>query len=422
MHKPFTTIVEPQTAEYHTFRGRYLRSSVMRFMSLIGIISSFALAAALSLLINRFGHNNVPFWALFAGAFFFNILSAYVNARRELASFLDNGWTLTPELISTKVERSWVSPLDPITSFDIVAEAASGIGLSKIIGYEKSLQFSYDPFQGTMQVSRYRTAWLGLSIEIVIKVEKAGECRVTVKSKPGLSAFYFQNGDAFHWTTKISQHLEASILNHYEQKQQKERNQVLERAALESKLAALQAQVEPHFLFNTLANLKYLIRTNPDTAQQLLSSLVAYLQTAMPDMRSISSKLARECTLAQHFLTIMQIRMGQRLHFSIDYPKELADTSMPPAMLISLVENAIKHGLEKATRAGTVTIDVSQQAQRMCIKVSDDGVGLNDFGGNGVGLSNIYERLQLLYGDRAELVIDSREPSGVEAKLYLPIN
>ena len=87
---------------------------------------------------------------------------------------------------------------------------------------------------------------------------------------------------------------------------------------------------------------------------------------------------------------------------------------MPPAMLISLVENAIKHGLEKI-RAGTVTIDVSQQAQRMCIKVSDDGVGLNDFGGNGVGLSNIYERLQLLYGDRAELVIDSREPV-VEAK------
>lgn len=421
MHTPFHIINEPQSLEYKRFKSSYLWSSLARYMAFIGLGSAVLLAFALQVFCTLFGWHQISLLQLFLASLAFQAVSGWVNARRELVTFLDNGWELNDELIAPSVQRQWESPLDALTSFERCAELASGIGLTKVLGYDKNLSFEQDPFHGTMRLSRYRWSFLGLSIQISIKASQRGAPTIMVESKPGLSVFYFQNGDAYQWTTKIAAQLQNALQETYQQQQDRQRAEVLERKALEAKLAALQAQVEPHFLFNTLANLKYLVRTNQEQALQLLSDLVLYLQTAMPDMRTSSSTVARECDLAKHFLNIMKIRMGDRLSFSISCPAELGPLAIPPAMLISLVENAIKHGLEKATRKGEVHIIVTRKQQHLVLNVWDDGVGLGDFGGNGVGLSNLHERLRLIYGDRAELIIGPREPTGVEASLCFPL-
>jgi len=174
-------------------------------------------------------------------------------------------------------------------------------------------------------------------------------------------------------------------------------------------------------LFNTLANLKYLVRTDADGAQQMLDYLVGYLQNALPDMRSVSSTLERELELARNYLSIMQIRMGQRLRFRIDAAPALLALPFPPAMLISLVENAVKHGLERASRPGEIVISATLSGARLRVLVSDDGTGLADQMGQGFGLANIHERLQLLYGDAASLAVTAAQPNGVNAALTVPL-
>ncbi len=421
MHTPFHMINEPQSPEYKRFKFNYLCSSIVRFMVIIGLLSSLALSFAVQYIFSVFGISSITFVHIFFACLAFQITSGWVNARRELACFLDNSWELNDELVSPYVRREWLSPLDALGSFERCAELASGIGLSKNLGYDQNLWFVQDPFRGSMRLSRYRWHWFGLSIKISIEVHQQGAPLVVVESLPGLSVAYFQNGDAYQWVNKIAAQLQIALQDTYQQKLDQQRVESLERKALESSLAALQAQVEPHFLFNTLANLKYLIRTDTEKAQELLSSLVLYLQTAMPDMRTSSSTVARECELAKHFLQIMQIRMGDRLSFTINCPSELGAITIPPAMLISLVENAIKHGLEKATRKGKIEIDVRSCDQRLMISVQDDGIGLDDFGANGVGLSNLHERLGLIYGNGAELIIAPREPNGVNAALCFPL-
>jgi len=194
----------------------------------------------------------------------------------------------------------------------------------------------------------------------------------------------------------------------------------MERRVVEARMAALQAQVEPHFLFNTLANLRYLIRTDADAAQQMLDHLVGYLQNALPDMRSVSSTVQRELDLARAYLSIMQIRMGERLQFLIDAEEDALAMPLPPAMLISLVENAVKHGLERASRPGVIVIAAEVRGDSLRVTVRDNGIGLTEHSGQGFGLANIHQRLALLYGARASLTVSASEPCGVDAVLTVP--
>ena len=199
----------------------------------------------------------------------------------------------------------------------------------------------------------------------------------------------------------------------------------LERRLTEAQMATLQAQVEPHFLFNTLANLKYLIRTDQRAAQEMLDHLVGYLQNAMPDMRSVSSTLGREMDLVSDYLAVMRIRMGTRLRYAVEVAEELRSLPFPPAMLISLVENAVKHGLERASRPGLITISARHESDStdglLSVSVVDDGVGLTEQSGQGTGLANITERLLLLYGRKAGLFVAPGDGQGVCAVLTVPI-
>ena len=188
----------------------------------------------------------------------------------------------------------------------------------------------------------------------------------------------------------------------------------------EAKLSALQAQVEPHFLYNTLASVQALTEVDPARASEMTGHLIHYLRNALPKMRESVSTVGQEVELARAYLNILQMRMGKRLAFEIDVPAELAETPFPPLMLPSLVENAIKHGLEPQREGGQVRISARVQDGRVRLVVEDTGRGFSETPGAGVGLANIRERLAALYGDKAHLVLEANQPHGVVATIDVP--
>lgn len=198
----------------------------------------------------------------------------------------------------------------------------------------------------------------------------------------------------------------------------------LSQAALASDLKALQAQIEPHFLYNTLANTRYLVRHQPERAVDMLDHLIAYLRSALPDLRSPMSTLGRECELASHYLELMAIRYGERLTVRVHCDDELREMALPPLMLMPLVENAVQHGVEP--HAGVVTVCVS--ARRIAgtsgvrVAVRDNGAGVGDAVlGSGVGLRNVRQRLQALYGISADLQLRRADDGWTAAELTLPL-
>jgi signal transduction histidine kinase len=195
---------------------------------------------------------------------------------------------------------------------------------------------------------------------------------------------------------------------------------LLSKQAIEAELKLMQAQVEPHFLFNTLASVQFLAETEPPKASQMLGHLIAYLRAALPQLRSNSTTLGQESDLAQAYLSIMQMRMGARLRFAIDIPEELRAHRFPPMLLMSLVENAIQHGIESQAQGGTVRLDARREGERLTVSVADDGRGLGDKIGNGVGLSNLRGRLAALYADKARFRLEEVTPHGARATVDLP--
>lgn len=196
----------------------------------------------------------------------------------------------------------------------------------------------------------------------------------------------------------------------------------LRQAALSAELKALQAQIEPHFLYNTLANTRYLARHDADKAVRMLDHLIAYLHSALPDMRRAMSTLAREFTLAEHYLALMAIRYGERLSYHFDCPPALGDIELPPLMLMSLVENAVQHGVEPKPGAVRVSVAAALEDGRLRITVRDDGAGLRPgILGTGVGLRNLRQRLDVMYAGRAAFTLFSTDDQQTCAQLHLPL-
>jgi LytS/YehU family sensor histidine kinase len=189
---------------------------------------------------------------------------------------------------------------------------------------------------------------------------------------------------------------------------------------VEARLSALQAQIEPHFLFNTLANVKRLYETFPAQGREMLSSLINYLRAALPSMRRSGSTLERELELARSFLTILKMRMRERLDFSISHDAELGGARVPPMVLPTLVENAIKHGLAPLPEGGRIDISARRDGDDLLLEVRDDGAGFSGQAGAGVGLANTRSRLAALYGQRAGVELAAGTPRGVTASIRLP--
>jgi hypothetical protein len=196
----------------------------------------------------------------------------------------------------------------------------------------------------------------------------------------------------------------------------------LKRQLAEAQLKMMQAQVEPHFLFNTLASVDFLIETDPPRASKMQKNLIAYLRSALPQMREGSTTLGKEVGLCRAYLEILKVRMDDRLSYAITVPQGLASAQFPPMMLQSLVENAIKHGLEPKAEGGSLTITADVANGNLRVTVADTGLGFGAGArpGTGVGLANVRERLAALYGGRAKLTVDANTPTGTIATIEVP--
>jgi sensor histidine kinase YesM len=195
----------------------------------------------------------------------------------------------------------------------------------------------------------------------------------------------------------------------------------LERAVLEARMEALQAQIEPHFLFNTLASIDQLIQTDPPRASRMQQSLIRYLRSALPQMREGSRPtLGQQVDLCGAYLEIMAMRMEARLQPVVRIPEGLKSAVFPSMMLQTLVENAIKHGLEPKPEGGRLEISADIVDGQLAVHVLDTGVGFMPQGEAGVGLANIRERLKVLYNGRAELIIGVPPTGGTRATIKVP--
>ncbi len=199
----------------------------------------------------------------------------------------------------------------------------------------------------------------------------------------------------------------------------------LRRQVAEARMAALQAQVEPHFLFNTLASIDHLIETDPRRASQMQKNLIALLRASMPSLRESQPQahnLGREMAVIRPYLEILKVRMEDRLQTRLDVPDGLLSAEFPPMMIQSLVENAIKHGLEPKAEGGELRLAAEIVHGKLAVTVADTGLGFGKAAtaGTGVGLENIRERLKLLYGDNAAMTVADNAPSGTVVTLTVP--
>ncbi len=195
-----------------------------------------------------------------------------------------------------------------------------------------------------------------------------------------------------------------------------------ERQVVEAQLRALQAQIEPHFLFNTLANIISLVDREPAAAKRMLQYFTAYLRRSLQRSRTGASTLGHEASMLRDYLGIFKLRLGPRLEFSIEIPDELAGLPLPPMLLQPLVENSIIHGIEPKVEGGTITVTAEKRGAMLRLMISDTGLGFSDVvKGNGVGIENVKSRLRALYADRAALVLEDNEPCGVTARIEVPV-
>jgi hypothetical protein len=199
----------------------------------------------------------------------------------------------------------------------------------------------------------------------------------------------------------------------------------LKRQVVEARMAAMQAQVEPHFLFNTLASIDHLIETDPKRASVMQKNLIALLRASMPTMREnhpAAHNLGREMAVIRPYLEILKVRMEDRLQTEIDVPEGLMSAEFPSMMIQSLVENAIKHGLEPKPEGGLLSVRAEVSHGKLAVTVADSGLGFGKAAtaGTGVGLANIRERLQLLYGNKASMTVAENRPSGTLVTLTVP--
>ena len=194
----------------------------------------------------------------------------------------------------------------------------------------------------------------------------------------------------------------------------------LERRALDARFRLLQAQVEPHFLFNTLANVQALVDAGAPQASNVLRSLIAYLRAAVPRLHQPAT-LEQELQLVRAYLDVMHMRMPDRLAFQVHMDEGVAGLQCPPMSLLTLVENAVRHGIDPGELGGSIMIEARLQAGRCILRVTDTGVGLQPLGrGLGTGLAALRERLQLAFGGEAQLSLSEVTPHGVRAEVSFP--
>jgi sensor histidine kinase YesM len=234
---------------------------------------------------------------------------------------------------------------------------------------------------------------------------------------PQMIVFFIVYGTAITFVFYSKYRLEAS--RELAQQERIKRLSV-EKEAIESNLRLLQAQIEPHFLFNTLSNILSLIDTDPAKGKSMLANLIYYLRTSLSRTLPAVTTLGQEIETIRAYLDIQKIRMSERLRFAIDIPEELLHYPLPPMLLQPLVENAVKHGVEPRIEGGEITIRTSVQDEAVRVEISDTGNGFSSCHEPGIGIGNVRERIKLLYGEKGRLILQENDPRGVTAIVEVP--
>ena len=197
----------------------------------------------------------------------------------------------------------------------------------------------------------------------------------------------------------------------------------IEKRMAETRLKLLQAQIEPHFLYNTLSNILSLMETDGDKAWAMLSDLIKYLRTSLAMARETATTIGQEMAVVRAYINIFKLRMGNRLTYRIEIPDDIATQPLPPMLIQPLVENAILHGIDPLVEGGKVIVSAKKCADKLKVRVTDNGSGMNtkESRNAGIGLTNIRERLKALYGQRACLRLEDSQPSGLTAIIEVPL-
>ena len=200
----------------------------------------------------------------------------------------------------------------------------------------------------------------------------------------------------------------------------------ISRAAMDAELRRaqlqfLRAQIEPHFLFNALSAVRTLGRIDRGATAEMLDNLLRYFSAALPNLRRDEAPLAEEMRLIEAYLGIYRVRLGTRLGYEVALPKNLADVCVPSLMLLTLVENALKHGVNPTIEGGFIRVSATRERASLLLKVADSGRGMSARYGHGMGLANVRQRLIMLYGDAALLSLAHAEPRGVVATISIPL-
>ena len=270
--------------------------------------------------------------------------------------------------------------------------------------------------------------WRAVRLALAIAVGAAtGELALLVlHDQPASAADWPFAGRVAHWTLLagsivLTQSAWRRVAKASAEAQAEElRGVQLQRQVVQSRLQALRSQIEPHFLFNTLATVRRLHQADPAQGALLLRHFNKYLRLAIAEPASTAS-LARELDLVQAYIGVVDVRMSGRLHATFDVAVDLLDAELPPLTLATLVENAVKHGVGALPQGGTIGVRAQRAGERLELTVTDTGAGFSGTIGRGIGLANIRERLHALYGPAGELVLANHQPCGARVTMRLPL-
>ena len=405
--------------------------SVSLFL-ILRILFAWAVAILLSGFVwgALFGDTGAIFWLLAWGSMALALLGAVTHLRRvRLAA-----GRLDAAVLSNHQQRRIELPLDAGAAFDLVEAAVRELPrVEDIEASRGSLQVRAKvrrsaPFGGNQPSKWNVLARFAITRDRVLATVVPGEgtSSATLLCEPDaphwVDLFALDEGTSYENAEALQRSVSRRVAEQRRDEQAQAERSATDNALTVARLNLLQAQVEPHFLYNTLANAQVLARTDPPRADQMLGHLIQYLRHSLPREHGSLSTLGEELERAGAYLEILKIRMGARLELKVEVPEELKALQLPSMMLQTLVENAIKHGLEPKPGGGTVWILARCIDDHATVTVADDGQGFGSAtGGTGIGLKNLRERLQLTYGGRASFALVSNFPSGVAATLTLPL-
>lgn len=352
---------------------------------------------------------------------------SHVRRVRLIAGRVDEG------TLRSRQRRQIEIPFEAGEAFDMLDAAVRELPRSQEIESARdSLQLrakvERPHVYGRSRLTRLNPAnWFGnLRNQVTATITPGdGTGSVTLICEPEVGAwadwFRVDDGTNYENAEAITRAITRRIAERRRNEQRAAEQTATEKELSVARLNLLHAQIEPHFLYNTLANAQVLTRSEPQQADRMLGHLIQYLRHSLPSTDGAMSTLGDELERTRAYLEILRIRMGPRLALEVDVPDALRAIQMPSMMLQTLVENAIKHGLEPKPGGGTVWLLARRDDDRVTVTVADDGLGFGVAGGGtGIGLKNVRERLRLIYGGRATLSVVANAPQGVAATITVP--